>query len=55
MSAHTVLIAAIFIPYMVLMTTLGAYIWRTGQPCRQDRGGSEEDRDPGPAAAPAAA
>lgn len=43
LGAHTLLIAAIFVPYVVLMTALGAYIYRTGQPRNQDRGEDGED------------
>jgi hypothetical protein len=34
LSAHVLLIAAIFVPYIVLMVGLGAYIWHTGRPRR---------------------
>ena len=33
---HALLIAAIFVPYMALMVTLGAYIYRTGHPRSDD-------------------
>jgi hypothetical protein len=32
LSAHNLLIAAIFIPYTAMMVTLGTYIWHTSQP-----------------------
>ena len=31
LSAHNLLIAAIFVPYFAFMVTLGAYIWHTGR------------------------
>jgi hypothetical protein len=51
LSAHTWLIAAVFVPYLTLMVGLGVYIWRTGQPRRSDDppDTGEDDRDPGPA------
>ena len=54
MSPHALLIAAIFVPYMALMTGLGIYIWHTGQPggTRDTSDTSEpdsasQDEDPG--------
>lgn len=60
LSAHVLLIAAIFIPYILLMTGLGYYIWRSGQPRRtEDKHDDLEDgrgaSDPGPVQLPAAA
>jgi hypothetical protein len=51
MSRHAVVIAAIFIPYFLLMVTLGTYIWHTGHHR------SEEDDSEGlkPAGLPATA
>ena len=48
LSPHTVVIAAIFVPYMGLMTGLGVYIWRTGQPRGQeyDDGAGEPELAP---------
>jgi hypothetical protein len=46
--AHCLLIAAIFVPYMALMTGLGAYMW--GQVRRHEKDSSdEEERDTGDA------
>jgi hypothetical protein len=53
---HALLIAAIFVPYIVLMIGLGYYIWRSGQP--RTPGSKDEDdidRDPGPVLLRAAA
>lgn len=44
---HALLIAAVFVPYMAFMITLGAYIWRTGQPR------SDDPPDPGEGERPA--
>lgn len=49
-SAHALVIAAIFIPYVGLMAGLGAYIWSTGQPRdpgieEGDGGGDEREPD----------
>jgi hypothetical protein len=44
LSGHALLIAAIFVPYMLLMIGLGAYIWHTGQP-RSDREQPADDQD----------
>jgi hypothetical protein len=33
---HALLIAAIFVPYLVFMIGLGAYIYRTGSPRSDD-------------------
>ena len=54
LSAHALVIAAVFVPYLVLMAGLGVYIWRTGRPRSDDPpdSGGEDDRDPGPAAVP---
>jgi hypothetical protein len=53
LSAHALLIAAIFVPYLTLMIGLGYYIYRSGQPCRDDTQPSDREdgrgRDPGPA------
>jgi len=44
---HDILIAAIFIPYMLVMLTLAVFIYRTGHP--RDRSIDEdEDRDRDP-------
>lgn len=53
MPRHALLIAAIFVPYLILMVGLGCYIWKTGQPSRPGRPAADED-DPGPSVAPAA-
>lgn len=55
--AHTLLIAAVFVPYLVLMVGLGVYIYRTGEPRPRDDppDTGEDDRDPGPATVPLAA
>ena len=58
LSAHILIIAAIFGSYLVLMVGLGYYIWRSGQP--RDPGSDEKDdsgdeRDPGAGIVPAAA
>jgi len=51
LSAHVWLIAAVFVPYLVLMVGLGWYIWRTGQPRAADTSrGGEEDASPAPPA-----
>ena len=42
---HGLLIAAIFVPYLVLMVTLAAYIYRTGHP-RSDDPPDTSDEDP---------
>jgi hypothetical protein len=42
LSAHTLLIAVIFIPYMVMMTSIGIYIYRTGP----GRKRSDDDKPP---------
>jgi len=55
LSSHALLIAAVFVPYMVLMVTLGAYIYRTGHPRSDDPPDSGDERDLGPAGLPAAA
>ena len=53
LSAHAILIAAIFIPYALMMGTLGVYIYRTGHPRDRDEGAEppdsteEEDGRPG--------
>ena len=36
LSFHCLLIAAVFVPYIVLMVILGAYIYRTGHPRSDD-------------------
>jgi hypothetical protein len=36
LSSHTLLVAAVFVPYLVLMVILGAYIYRTGHPRSDD-------------------
>lgn len=41
---HTLVIAAIFVPYMALMIGLGIYIHHTGQPRDEPR--SEEEEQP---------
>jgi len=50
LSAHTWLIAAIFVPYVLLMTGLGWYIWLTSRPPRdgEDENGSEDEDAPLP-------
>ena len=53
LSAHALLIAAIFVPYFVLMIGLGAYIARTGRPRTDDP--PDTAGDPGPAVLPVAA
>jgi hypothetical protein len=58
---HAVLIAVIFVPYIVLMAGLGCYIWKTGQPAGitdttdTDDAGEKDERDPGPVLLRAAA
>jgi hypothetical protein len=53
LSGHALLIAAIFVPYILLMVGLGYYIYRTGQPRRpRDQDDAE---DPGPVVLPMAA
>ena len=49
---HALVIAAVFVPYMVLMVILGVYIYRTGHP-REDK--PPDTGDPGPAVLPEAA
>jgi hypothetical protein len=36
LSSHTFLIAAIFVPYFVLMVALGVFIYRSGHPRSDD-------------------
>jgi hypothetical protein len=56
LSAHVLLIAAIFVPYIVLMVGLGYYIWHTGRPRRDsDKPGDQEDGRGGPVLLRAAA
>ena len=43
LSAHTWLIAAVLVPYFLLMVTLGVYIYRTGQPRSDDPPDTDED------------
>ena len=45
--AHALLVAAIFIPYMVLMITLGAYMWHQVRD-HEKPGNDEEDREQDP-------
>ena len=55
---HALLIAVIFVPYIVLMAGLGYYIWKTGQPAgTTDTTDTDEkdERDPGPVLLRAAA
>jgi hypothetical protein len=40
---HTVLVAAVFVPYMLLMTGLGTYIWHTGRYEEGDRDGDDAE------------
>ena len=50
LSAHTLIIAAVFVPYFAMMAILFLYITRTGR--EHSTGGperSEDERDPGPA------
>ena len=54
MSPHALLIAAVFVPYLILMVGLGAYIYRTGQPRSADRD-QDDGEPPGPVTLPAAA
>jgi len=44
---HAFLIAAVFIPYMLFMVTLGAYIYRTGHPRSDDPPDTGEDERDG--------
>ena len=54
--AHALLIAAIFVPYVLLMVGLGYYIYRSGQPrTPRDEEDERADRDRGPALLRAAA
>ena len=56
LSAHTWLIAAVLVPYFLLMVTLGVYIYRTGQPRSDDPpDAGDEDRPPVPSVLPLAA
>ena len=56
LSAHALLIAAVFVPYFAMMAILFLYITRTGREHRTgDPERSEDERDPGPAALPLAA
>ena len=41
-SSNALLIAAVFVPYLILMVTLGVYIYRTGR--RRDRDDNERDQ-----------
>ena len=54
LSAHALLIAAVFIPYVLLMVGLGTYIYRSGQPRGADRD-QDDGEPPGPVTLPAAA
>jgi hypothetical protein len=58
LSPHAWLITVIFVPYILLMVGLGAYIWQSGQP--GDTTGTtdtdeKDERDPGPVLLRAAA
>jgi hypothetical protein len=56
LSSHTLLIAAIFVPYFVMMATLFVHIIRTGRPGHtNDQDEEDEERDPAPEALPIAA
>jgi len=56
LSAHALLITAVFTVYMGTMAALFAYITRTGREHRTgDPERGEDERDPGPAALPMAA
>jgi hypothetical protein len=52
---HAVVIAAIFGPYLILMITLGIYIWNSGRSRHDHDEDTEREADPGPAVLPAAA
>lgn len=55
LSAHTLIIAAVFVPYFAMMAILFLYITRTGREHRTgDPERGEDERDPGPAALPIA-
>jgi hypothetical protein len=43
LSFHTVLIAAVLVPYVALMGILGFYIYWTGRPPRQEDDGEQDD------------
>ena len=43
LSSHALLIAAVFVPYIVLMVTLAAYIYRTGRPRSDDPPDADEE------------
>lgn len=51
LSAHAWLIAVIFVPYILVMTGFGIYIWHTGRPCSRDDDPQDPPGPPLPAAA----